>query len=96
MRENEYYIDEHDCIRWKSNSRCLMRDTLKMLFEAGNINVLNLKKTEKARQRENRKFLEDYRKNYCGPTEEELAEMRANFEPGTTVVNVITGTTIQL
>ena len=36
-------------------------------------------------------FLENYRRNYKGPGEEEKTEMRAAFGTGTTVVNVITG-----
>lgn len=41
-------------------------------------------------------FLAEYRRNPPQPTGEEIAEMRANFEPGATVVNVITGRRINL
>ena len=41
-------------------------------------------------------FLESYRKNYTGPSEEEKAEMRAVFGTGTTVCDIITGERIRL
>jgi hypothetical protein len=41
-------------------------------------------------------FLAEYRRNPPQPSGEEIAEMRANFEPGATVVNVITGRRIKL
>lgn len=56
----------------------------------------SLKETSRAREAQMDEFLENYRRNYKGPSEEELAEMRAAFGPDTTVVNAITGTEIRL
>ena len=42
------------------------------------------------------KELAQYRANYTGPSDEEVAEMRAAFGEGETVVDVITGKTIKL
>ena len=40
--------------------------------------------------------IENYRRNYTGPSEEELFEMRAAFGTDTTVVDVLTGKKIKL
>ena len=42
------------------------------------------------------KYIEEYRRNYTGPSAEELAEMRAEFGRGQVIVNVLTGTKIRL
>ena len=51
----------------------------------------SLEETNRAREAQNATFLEDYRKSYTGPKEEEKAEMRATFGTGITVVNILTG-----
>ena len=56
----------------------------------------SLKETSRAREAQMDEFLENYRRNYKGPSDEELAEMREAFGPDTTVVNAITGTEIRL
>ena len=52
--------------------------------------------TRRAREAQHDIILENYRKNYQGPSEEELIEMRAAFGTGVTVVDVITGQEISL
>ena len=52
--------------------------------------------TRAARAAEVEAALEEYRKNYEGPTEEEKAEMRAAFGDGETVIDCITGKAITL
>jgi hypothetical protein len=52
--------------------------------------------TEAARAAENAEFLEEYRRNRKPHSAEEIAEMRAAFGPGTKVVDIITGETINL
>ena len=52
--------------------------------------------TNAAREAEVAKELESYRANKKPHTAEELAEMRAAFGPGTTVVNILTGETTNL
>ena len=52
--------------------------------------------TRRAREAQQDIILENYRRNYQGPSEEELIEMRAAFGTGTTIVDVITGHEINL
>lgn len=58
----------------------------------------NRKNTEDARDKEDRKFIEEYRKQQKNReySWEELAEMRAAFGEGTTVVDVFSGRKIKL
>ena len=58
----------------------------------------NRKNTEDARDKEDRKFIEEYRKQQKNReySWEELAEMRAAFGKGTTVVDVFSGKKIEL
>ena len=56
----------------------------------------SLEETNRAREAQTAAFLEDYRKNYTGPSAEERAEMKAAFGEGTTVVDIITGKKINL
>jgi len=43
------------------------------------------------RRIEDRRAIEAYRKNYKGPSQEDMFEMQAAFGPGAQVVNVLTG-----
>ena len=52
--------------------------------------------TRNAREEENAKFIDAYKKNTHEPSAEEMFEMRAAFGKGTKVVDVISGRTIQL
>lgn len=70
--------------------RVLMSDMLEKV-EIVNDDV-DVKATESARLEEVHNFCAEYRRNYTVPTEEELAEARASFKPGTKVVNILTGT----
>lgn len=56
------------------------------------------KNTEIARKKEDREFIEEYRKQQmnCGYSQETLSEMRAVFGDGTTVVDVLSGRQIKL
>jgi len=74
---------------WNSNGRYLPQDCAEML--SFTTFPFSLEETNRAREAQNAAFLEDYRKSYTGPSEEEKAEMRAAFGTGATVVNVITG-----
>lgn len=51
----------------------------------------SLEATNAAREIESQKFIEEYRKNPPKMTEEDLAEMRAAFDPDETVVDIFTG-----
>ena len=79
---------------WNSNGNYLPSDCLEVLAHTNF--PFNIEETNRAREAQNELFFENYRKNYQGPSEEELAEMQAAFGTGTTVVDVITGQEIRL
>ncbi len=87
-------IEEDGAIKWKSNGRYLMDDYCEVLEHAGY--NFSRKATEIKRDKQVAKEIEEYRKNYTGPSAEELAEMRAEFGRGQVIVNVLTGTKIRL
>lgn len=85
----------HDgAIRWKSNGRYLPDDFCEKLDHAGY--PFSREATRFARDRQVAEELAEYRRNYKGPSEAELGEMRAAFGEGTTVVDVLSGARIQL
>lgn len=86
-------IDENGVAR-NCIGRVLMDDMLEKLLHI--TDKADTEATRAAREAENEAFLEEYRKNYQGPTEEEKAEMRAAFGEGETVVDIITGETYSL
>ena len=69
--------------------RVLMSDMLEKLTYV--TDAVSPEATKAAREEENAKAIEEYRRNARPATEEELAEMRAAFGRGRTVVNIITG-----
>lgn len=86
-------IDENGVARNKIG-RAVMSDLLeKLLIVTDDIDE---EATKAAREAELAAFTAEYKKNYTGPSEEELAEMRAEFGPGHKIVNIITGTSIIL
>ena len=87
-------VDENGVIRWNSNWNCIPDDFCEKLEYAGF--KFNREATREARAFEVNVFLEGYRKNYKGPSEEELSEMRSVFGEGSVVINVATGKQIQL
>jgi len=93
LNDGKITIDENgvakNCI-----GRALMDDMLEILEHA--TDKADREATRAARKAENEAFLEEYRKNYEGPTEEEKAEMRATFGEGETVVDILTGERISL
>ena len=93
LESGKITIDENGVAR-NCIGRVLMDDMLEKLLHI--TDKANTEATRAARQAENEAFLEEYRKNYEGPTEEERAEMRAAFGEGETVVDIITGQRISL
>ena len=81
-------VESDGAIKWKKSGNYLMDDLCEQLEYAGY--KFSRESTTKARDIQNSKFIKEYRKNYTGPTEEELFEMRAAFGEGNTVVDVIT------
>ncbi len=93
LESGEITIDENGVAR-NCIGRVLMSDMLeKLSYITDKVNVEN---TKAARAEEVSRELEEYRRNYKGPSEEELHEMRAAFGAGTEVVDVITGQKIRL
>lgn len=87
-------VDSNGAIRWKNNGSYLMDDFCEMLEYAGY--QFSRKATAEARNIQVVESLKNYKLNYTGPNAEELAEMRASFGEGETIVNVITGDVIQI
>lgn len=79
---------------WNSNGNYLPADAAEKLAHTDF--PFSLEETAKAREAQTAAFLENYRKTYTGPSEEEKNEMRAAFGAGTTVVDAITGKRIAL
>ena len=74
--------------------RALMEDMLEQLAMV--TDKVNVEATQTARDAEVKKSLEAYRAARREPSVEELAEMRATFGAGTTVVDALTGKEIKL
>lgn len=95
-RKEDFYVDETDSdtgpvVRWNSNDRIPFGDMLAEFARAGWISVQTVENSLAQRKIEDRISLEAYRRNYKGPSEEELFEMRAAFGAGARVVNALTG-----
>ena len=82
-------VETDSAIRWNSNGRYLMDDFCEKLEYAGY--AFSREATAKKRDAQNEESLAEYRRNDKGLTGEALAEARAAFGEGTTVVNVLTG-----
>lgn len=91
----EITIDENG-VAYNCIGRVVMSDILEMLtFVTDKVDVAA---TQKASEEEIHQWAEEYRaaqKNHV-PTDKEVFEMRAAFGEGTTVVDIISGRTIQL
>lgn len=86
-------IDE-DGVARNCIGRALMDDMLEKLALV--TDKADRSATEAARAAENAEFLEEYRRNRKPHSAEEIAEMRSAFGPGTKVVDIINGETINL
>lgn len=85
----EAEVDVDGAIRWNCNGRYLMDDFCEMLEYAGY--PFSREATGKKRDAQNAEELAEYRRNYKELDEETLAEARAAFGEGATVVDVLTG-----
>lgn len=93
---DSFYVDETQDrfgphVRWKINDRVPFDDMLECFEHLGWITWQERENSKLARKIDTQAFLAEYRKNYCGPSAEEVAEARAALGPGARVVNVITG-----
>ncbi len=87
--EKDATVEVDGAIRWNSNGRYLMDDFCEKLEYAGY--PFSRKVTAEKREAQVEEELAEYRRNRKGFSAEELAEARAAFGEGTTVVNVLTG-----
>ncbi len=77
-------------VRWTSNNAVPPADVLALWRHLGK--AFDHDRSIAAGKAETDAFLTEYRRHHKGPSPEEITEMRAAFGPGTTVVDVITGT----
>ena len=91
LESGKITIDENGVAR-NCIGRALMSDMIEKLSYV--TDAFSVEATHAARDDEVKESIAEYRRNYKGPSEEELAEMRAAFGPGQVVVNVLTGTRI--
>ena len=91
LANGQITIDDKGVARNKVG-RVVMSDMLEKLLLISD--EINEEATKAAREREVEESIARYKANYNGPSEEELAEMRAAFGKGTQVVNILTGETV--
>ena len=87
-------VDSNGAIRWKNNGNYLMDDYCEVLEYAGY--PFSREATKAARDAQVAEQLAAYRANPPMLTDEDVAEMRAAFGSGTSVVDVISGQRILL
>ena len=92
----EIFFGADGVVRWTSNNRVMPKDCREILSHTVYRDLFSEDASRVAEEDETAAFLESYRKNYKGPSEEEKAEMRAAFGTGTTVCDIITGERIRL
>jgi len=93
LANGEITIDDKGVARNKVG-RAVMSDMLEKLLLISD--EINEEATKAAREDEVTASIEAYKASYTGPSEEELAEMRAAFGRRQTIVNVLTGDLIVL
>lgn len=91
IEDGSLVIDAHGVGRWASNGHVIPEECAVMFAVLGLAPELDVDATAEARDVETAKFLRAYRENPPQPDAEQLAEMRAAFGPGATVVDVVTG-----
>jgi len=87
--ETQATVDADGAIRWESNGRYLMDDFCEKLEYAGY--PFSREATARKRDAQNEESIAEYRRNQRGLSGEVLAEARAAFGEGATVVNILTG-----
>lgn len=92
----EIFFGADGVVRWTTNNRVMPKDCREIISHTAYRDLFSEEASRAAEDAETAAFLESYRKNYTGPSEEEKVEMRAAFGTGSTVVDVITGKRIRL
>ena len=84
-------------VRWNSNGRCLPKDCVQDLVDAGLVTVNQQMITDHAREAEMKQFFEQYRQAQANRSAEQIAEERAMARgamgAGVRMVDIITGET---
>lgn len=93
LAEGKITIDENGVAR-NCIGRVLMSDMLEKVALISD--KVNVEATTAAKDEENRKSIEEYRRSRKGYSQEELNEMRAAFGKGTTIRDIFTGEEITL
>lgn len=90
-------VDDNGVATWKKSGNIVPDDFLEKLDWAG-VATINYERTKAEGKRRDEEFFKQYREQQKNRkySEEELFEMRAAFGTGVTVVDVISGQTIQL
>jgi len=92
FEENAYVED--GVVRWTSNNSVPHDDMLEKMEYIGC--KFDRAKSNAVRIEEDAKFIEEYRKNQKPLSQQEIAEMRAEFGVGTVVVDVLSGRVIKI
>ena len=92
----EIFFGADGVVRWTSNNRVMPADCREVLAHSAYRDLFSEEASRAAEKAETAAFLENYRRNYAGPTAEERMEMQAAFGKGTTVVDIISGEKIRL
>ena len=82
-------VEADGAIKWNSNGRYLMDDFCEKLEYAGYL--FSREATARKRDAQNEESIAEYRRNHRGLSGEALAEARAAFGEGATVVNILMG-----
>lgn len=90
-------VEEDGAIKWESNGRYLMKDTMENVIANG-FNEFSVEATNRKRDAQNSRFIQEYkeRTEKVGYSNEEIQEMRNAFGKGAKVVDVLTGKVIEL
>lgn len=97
-KSKEEFSIENNVIRWKSNNNIPPKTILYSFLHLNYVTEYDVENSLKVYQIEMEQKLKEYKemmKTYIY-SDEELYEMKAAFGKGTTVVNVISGSKIQL
>lgn len=92
---SEAIVEADGAIKWECNGHYLMDDTMQNIIENG-FTGFSVEATRAKREAQNEAFFSSYRKQKRVVSQEELAEMRAAFGTGVTIVDVISGQEITL
>ena len=92
----EIFFGADGVVRWTSNNRVMPKDCREVLSHTAYRDLFSEEASKAAEDAETAAFLENYRKNYTEPSEEEKAEMRAAFGTCTTVVDIFSGERVSL